>query len=116
MHPKPRVSGEPCEGELAIVDAEYAVRRPHIEADVAGSEYANVLEPVVSNQAANGRRQCFSSADSVRSTNRYRVALADIAAASPSRGGTSNAEIGIASSSARSRPRVARQYLGDSSR
>jgi len=40
-------------------------------------------------------------------------ALTDIAAASSSGGGTSKAEIGVASSSARSRPRVARQYLGE---
>ena len=44
------------------------------------------------------------------------LAGADIAAVRSSRGGTSKAEIGVASSSARSRPRVARQYLGESSR
>ena len=43
-------------------------------------------------------------------------AVTDTAATSPSGGGTSKAEIGVASSSARSRPRVARQYLGESSR
>jgi hypothetical protein len=44
------------------------------------------------------------------------LAGADIAATWPCGGGTSKAEIGVASSSARSRPRVARQYLGESSR
>jgi hypothetical protein len=58
------------------------------------------------------------SADSVDPTVRYVLesALAEIAVALPSGAGTSKAEIGIANSSGRSRPRVARQYLGASSR
>jgi hypothetical protein len=40
------VEGEFFPGET---DETYAMRRPHIEADVAGSKYANVPEPVVSN-------------------------------------------------------------------
>lgn len=51
-----------------------------------------------------------------RGAGGYAGGAATDSAASPSGGGTANAEIGDASSSGLSRPRVARQYLGASSR
>jgi hypothetical protein len=92
-------------------DGLYPVRQPHIEVDVASSEYANVPEPVVANQAAGLNR-----IEKLRTRQlRYRAASAKHRRASSTGDGTSNAEIGISSSSGRRRPRVARRYLGESS-
>jgi hypothetical protein len=131
--------GDTAQPDIAERDGSYPVRRPHIEADPARSEDANVPEPAASKpgrrrraassalafadpagRAGGGRHTEHERRPRLRRRIRYGLGLAlagaDIAAAWPSGGGTSKAEIGVASSSARSRPRVARQYLGESSR
>jgi hypothetical protein len=82
---------------------------------------ASIMRMPRSLPAARGPTHAIAAADADTSTGRtdrssYALVTAVGAVGSPSGGGTSKAEIGIASSSGLSRPRVARQYLGASSR
>jgi transposase len=92
-----------------------------VDPTLKAARAASIMRVPGSLPAARGPAHAAAAADVGPGTGRtdrsnYALVTAVGAVGSPSGGGTSKAEIGLASSSGLSRPRVARQYFGASSR